>query len=89
MGGRTWQLRAQHSRGGRGLLPDTDWHGALERVPHWFAPPVLGNICGGVGMVTLLEYGQVVVGRDAEAEAIPAAEKNELKKEGNEEKMAA
>ncbi|GAC1424838.1 MAG: formate/nitrite transporter family protein [Acidobacteriaceae bacterium] len=41
--------------------------------PSWFVPAVLGNICGGVGMVTLLEYGQVVVGKDAEAEALPAA----------------
>jgi hypothetical protein len=40
-------------------------------------------------MVTLLEYGQVVVGGDAEAEAIPAAEKNEVKKEEIEEKIAA
>jgi formate/nitrite transporter FocA (FNT family) len=42
--------------------------------PTWFLPAVAGNICGGVGMVTLLEYGQVIVGKDAEAEAlIPAA----------------
>ncbi len=40
--------------------------------PTWFLPAVAGNICGGVGMVTLLEYGQVVVGNDAEAEALPA-----------------
>jgi formate/nitrite transporter FocA (FNT family) len=38
----------------------------------WFLPAVAGNICGGVGMVTLLEYGQVIVGKDAEAEALPA-----------------
>ncbi|MDP9039906.1 MAG: formate/nitrite transporter family protein [Acidobacteriota bacterium] len=38
----------------------------------WFVPAVLGNIAGGVGMVTLLEYGQVVVGNDAQAEALPA-----------------
>ena len=41
--------------------------------PAWFFPAVAGNICGGVGMVTLLEYGQVVVGGDAAAEALPAA----------------
>lgn len=41
--------------------------------PVWFFPAVAGNVCGGVGMVTLLEYGQVVVGKDAEAEALPAA----------------
>jgi formate/nitrite transporter FocA (FNT family) len=42
--------------------------------PHWFLPAVAGNICGGVGMVTLLEYGQVIVGNDAEAEAVPKGE---------------
>ena len=36
-----------------GMLP---WQG----FPAWFFPAVAGNICGGVGMVTLLEYGQVV-----------------------------
>lgn len=41
--------------------------------PAWLLPAVAGNICGGVGMVTLLEYGQVIYGGDAEAEAIPAA----------------
>ena len=50
--------------------------------PHWFLPAVLGNICGGVGMVTLLEYGQVIVGKDAEAEAIPPVPKEEPKSEG-------
>lgn len=44
---------------------------------HWFLPAVASNICGGVGMVTLLEYGQVIVGKDAEAEALPPAEKEE------------
>jgi formate/nitrite transporter FocA (FNT family) len=38
--------------------------------PTWLLPAVAGNICGGVGMVTLLEYGQVIYGKDAEAEAI-------------------
>jgi len=45
--------------------------------PAWFLPAVAGNICGGVGMVTLLEYGQVIVGKDAEAEALPQAPKVE------------
>ncbi len=35
--------------------------------PHWFWAAVLGNICGGVGMVTLIEYGQVIYGGDAES----------------------
>lgn len=41
--------------------------------PRWLIPAVAGNICGGVGMVTLLEYGQVIIGGDAEAEALPPA----------------
>ena len=41
--------------------------------PRWFGPAVAGNICGGVVMVTLLEYGQAVLSRtsdetDADAE---------------------
>jgi formate-nitrite transporter family protein len=31
----------------------------------WLGLAVAGNICGGVGMVTLLEYGQVIYGGDA------------------------
>jgi formate/nitrite transporter FocA (FNT family) len=45
--------------------------------PTWFLPAVIGNICGGVGMVTLLEYGQVIYGKDAEAEAIAPTTKDE------------
>jgi formate/nitrite transporter FocA (FNT family) len=26
---------------------------------HWLLPATLGNICGGVGMVSVLNYGQV------------------------------
>ncbi len=40
--------------------------------PHWFGPAVAGNICGGVVMVTLLEYGQAVLsgqGKDDGGEA--------------------
>ena len=47
-------------------------HAAWSSYPRWFVPAVLGNICGGVGMVTLLEYGQAIYGkverRDEEAE---------------------
>ncbi len=31
--------------------------------PHWFGLAVAGNVCGGVLMVTLLEYGQAVLGK--------------------------
>ncbi|MEO8869803.1 MAG: formate/nitrite transporter family protein [Granulicella sp.] len=46
-------------------------HAPWIAFPKWFLPAVAGNICGGVGMVTLLEYGQVIYGGDAKAEAIP------------------
>jgi formate/nitrite transporter FocA (FNT family) len=49
--------------------------------PTWFLPAVAGNICGGVGMVTLLEYGQVIYGGDAEAEAIAPQPREESKPE--------
>jgi formate/nitrite transporter FocA (FNT family) len=49
--------------------------------PTWFLPAVAGNICGGVGMVTLLEYGQVIVGKDADAEALVPILKEESKPE--------
>ncbi len=35
--------------------------------PRWFGPAVAGNICGGVLMVTLLEYGQAILTRSADA----------------------
>jgi len=47
----------------------------------WIFFAVTGNICGGVGMVTLLEYGQVIYGKDAEAEAIAPLPKEETKPE--------
>lgn len=47
----------------------------------WLLLAVAGNICGGVGMVTLLEYGQVIYGKDAEAEAIAPEPKEEPKSE--------
>jgi formate/nitrite transporter FocA (FNT family) len=34
--------------------------------PHWFGPAVAGNMCGGVLMVTLLEYGQTIYGKAIE-----------------------
>jgi formate/nitrite transporter FocA (FNT family) len=56
-------------------------HAPWITFPRWFLPAVAGNICGGVGMVTLLEYGQVIVGKDAEAEALVPAQKEEPKPE--------
>lgn len=54
------------------LIGQTSWISYVT----WLIPAVIGNICGGVGMVTLLEYGQVIYGGDADAEAI-APEPNE------------
>jgi formate-nitrite transporter family protein len=47
----------------------------------WISFAVAGNICGGVGMVTLLEYGQVIYGKDAEAEVIAPPTKEESRPE--------
>jgi formate/nitrite transporter FocA (FNT family) len=44
-------------------------HAAWAVYPHWFFPAVAGNICGGVGLVTILEYGQVMHGRIVKAAA--------------------
>jgi formate/nitrite transporter FocA (FNT family) len=44
------------------LIHQTAWPTYLW----WLLPAVAGNICGGVGMVTLLEYGQVVYGDQGE-----------------------
>lgn len=52
-------------------------HAPWLTFPEWFLPAVAGNICGGVGMVTLLEYGQVIIGKDADAEALVPAPKEE------------
>jgi formate/nitrite transporter FocA (FNT family) len=55
------------------LIHQAPW----SAYPAWLFPAVAGNICGGVGMVTLLEYGQVIYGGDADAEAIAAPEKQD------------
>jgi formate/nitrite transporter FocA (FNT family) len=36
----------------------------VSRYFAWLAPATLGNICGGVLLVTLLEYGQVKGGEE-------------------------
>jgi len=37
-------------------------HAPWMAYPEWLFPAVAGNICGGVGLVTILEYGQVMYG---------------------------
>lgn len=39
-------------------------HAPWIAYPQWLIPAVLGNICGGVGLVTILEYGQVIYGSE-------------------------
>lgn len=39
-------------------------HASWTAYAQWLGPAVAGNICGGVGLVTILEYGQTVYGKD-------------------------
>ncbi len=39
-------------------------HASWAAYGEWLAPAVAGNICGGVGLVTILEYGQAVYGKE-------------------------
>lgn len=39
-------------------------HATWLGYAQWLGPAVAGNICGGVGLVTILEYGQAVYGKD-------------------------
>jgi formate/nitrite transporter FocA (FNT family) len=47
------------------LIGQAPW----SAYPAWLLYAVLGNICGGVGMVTLVEYGQVIYGGDGRSQA--------------------
>lgn len=40
-------------------------HAPWIAYPQWFIPAVLGNIFGGVCLVTVLEYGQAIYGSDS------------------------
>jgi formate/nitrite transporter FocA (FNT family) len=50
-------------------------HAGWAVYPRWFLPAVLGNICGGVGMVTVLEYGQAVYGSQGDDSTDDTSEK--------------
>jgi formate-nitrite transporter family protein len=39
-------------------------HASWTAYAQWLGPAVAGNICGGVGLVTILEYGQAIYGKD-------------------------
>lgn len=51
------------------FVPVLTHHIAWSEFPRWFFPAVSGNIVGGVGLVTILEYGQVMGGKVVEAVA--------------------
>lgn len=53
--------------------------------PEWLLPAVAGNVCGGVGMVTLLEYGQVI----ADEKTTEMIEKDKAKAEAEAEAAEA
>jgi len=55
-------------------------HAEWSQFPGWFFPTVAGNICGGVGLVTILEYGQVMHGKVVE-EVIREGEREQAQRE--------
>lgn len=50
---------------------------AWSAYPLWLLPAVAGNICGGVGLVTILEYGQVIYGKEVEGRLQAAKQEKE------------
>jgi formate/nitrite transporter FocA (FNT family) len=55
-------------------------HASWAAYGEWLAPAVAGNICGGVGLVTILEYGQAIYGKE-QSEINRAAAEEERKQE--------
>lgn len=39
-------------------------HASWVAYAQWLGPAVAGNICGGVGLVTVIEYGQAIYGKE-------------------------
>lgn len=57
-------------------------HASWLAYARWLGPAVAGNICGGVGLVTILEYGQAMYGKDqAEIDREAAEEERKLEAE--------
>ena len=57
------KLRALHCDVRRNPGGRADAQAGVDGYPHWLGLAVAGNICGGVLMVTLLEYGQAICGK--------------------------
>ena len=43
-------------------------HAPWMAYPKWLFPAVSGNVCGGIGLVTILEYGQAIYGKQLEGD---------------------
>ncbi|HEY3703811.1 MAG TPA: formate/nitrite transporter family protein [Terracidiphilus sp.] len=57
-------------------------HASWSAYAQWLGPAVAGNICGGVGLVTVLEYGQAIYGKETEdILKVAAQEERRLKAE--------
>jgi formate-nitrite transporter family protein len=55
----------------------------------WLIPAVAGNICGGVGLVTILEYGQAIYGKDqGEIDATAAEQEREQERDQDQAKAS-
>ncbi|UWZ84169.1 formate/nitrite transporter family protein [Occallatibacter riparius] len=63
-------------------------HASWGAYAQWLGPAVAGNICGGVGLVTVLEYGQAIYGKETE-EIMKVAEKQEKQLAAEEEQKKA
>ena len=63
-------------------------HASWSAYGMWLAPAVAGNICGGVGLVTVLEYGQAIYGKETE-ERVRVADQQETELQEEEEQKKA
>ena len=63
-------------------------HASWSAYTQWLGPAVAGNICGGVGLVTVLEYGQAIYGKETE-EIVRVADQQERQLEAEEERKKA
>jgi formate-nitrite transporter family protein len=63
-------------------------HATWAAYAQWLGPAVAGNICGGVGLVTVLEYGQAIYGKDTE-EIVRVADEQERRAEAEEQQRKA
>jgi formate/nitrite transporter FocA (FNT family) len=63
-------------------------HASWWAYAQWLGPAVAGNICGGVVLVTILEYGQAIYGKETE-EIMKEADKQERQLKAEEEQQKA